>query len=155
MEDTYYLAVETKPNNYFPINLIDLNLIPKNTTTKLEELDKFTLNYTIEELRKAIKESNILDIDDNMPLVIIYNEKHATRKINVLTKDISFDMWKYIKDNFSNKNFLNKVYNFLQNKTSTNLSAIKNPQDIKEYISNLAKLPYPVTRKLYFYLYEK
>ena len=50
MEDKYYLAIETKPKNFFPINLADLNIAKNFTTWKLEELDNFTLKFTEEEI---------------------------------------------------------------------------------------------------------
>ena len=46
MEDKYYLAVETKPNNYFPIELLNLSIAKGFTTQLLEKLDNFTLQFT-------------------------------------------------------------------------------------------------------------
>ena len=156
MENKYYLAVETKPKNYFPINLLDLNISHNFTTTKLEELDAFTLKFTKNEIMDSIKESNLLDINVTMPLIIIYNEKNVVRKALALTKDMKFDMWENIKKNYKDKNYINKLYNFLNNKTDNNISSeIKNTNDINTLFNLISSLPYPVQRKLYFYLYEK
>jgi len=91
-----------------------------------------------------------------MPLVVIYNEKGAMRKIKSLTKDNSFDMWQHLQTNFNDKNFKSKVYNFLANKIDEyTLLNIKNAETPKEYIYAINEMPYNIERKLYFYLYEK
>lgn len=155
MENKYYLAVETKTNNYFPINLLDLKIFSKNPT-KIEELDSLTLKYTKEEIMDAIKEANLLEVNYSMPLIIIYVEKDKTRKVEALTKDYTFDMWENLKDNYLDKNYCNKIINFLNNKISEEeLSIIKqNKGDIK-FLKAINNLSYFVQRKLYFYLYEK
>lgn len=155
MEMKYYLAIEIKPNNYFPINLADLNIANNFNTTKLAELDNFTSKFTKEEIINSIRNANLLDIKNNMPLIIIYNEKGAMRKAPVLTKDNNFDMWDYLQSNFSDKNFTNKVYNFLSNKIDEyTLANIKNAKTKEEFIYVINEMPYNIERKLYFYLYE-
>lgn len=155
MENKYYLAVETKTNNYFPINLLDLKIFSKNPA-KIEELDSLTLKYTKEEIMDAIKEANLLEVNYSMPLIIIYVEKDKTRKVEALTKDYTFDMWENLKNNYLDKNYCNKIINFLNNKISEEeLSIIKqNKGDIK-FLKAINNLSYFVQRKLYFYLYEK
>ncbi len=154
MEDKYYLAIETKPNNYFPINLLDLNIASKNID-KLEELDAFTSKYSKEELINLIKEANLLEITDNMEVIVIYNEKNVIRKSPVLTKENVYNMWSYLKVNYEDKNFVNKIYNFLKNKIdSESLNKIKNTNNQDSFLKNISSLPYLVQRKLYFYLNE-
>ena len=156
MEDKCYLAIETKPNSYFPVNLSDLSIAGGFTSHRLEEIDKFTLNFTEAEIIKAIKDGNILDVLENMSLVVIYNEKEKTRKVPVLTKDIKFDMWQFLKDNYDNKLMLNKIHNFLQNKIDEEkLQNIKTADNYKDFVTLINTLPYDIERKLYFYLYEK
>lgn len=156
MDNKYYLAIEKAPNNYFPINLLDLNISSNFTTYKIEELDNFTLKYTKKEILNSIKEANLLNITSNMNLVIIYSEKNVIRKSAVLTKDNYYDMWEYIKKNYENKEFINKIYNFLASKINTSfLEEIKNPKNINNYLATLTLLPYFTQRKLYLYLYEK
>jgi len=154
MGNKYYLAIETKPNNYFPINLSDLK-IGQKTTTNLEELDALTLKFYKKEIMAAIKEANLLEIEEEMPLVIVYYEKEKARKIKALTKDISFDMWASLKENYEDKNYQNKIFNFLTNRiTAEELENLKNSKDKGYFLSNISALPYIVQRKLYFYLYE-
>lgn len=155
MDKKYYLAIENKPNSYFPINLSDLKIASNMTTTKLEELDNFTLRFTKTEIIDAIKTANLLEVDNNMALVIIYYEKNDVRKMNALTKEVSFDMWQYLKDTLENKTIQNKIHNFLQNKISKEtLDNLKEVKDYPELITIISKLPYEIERKLYFYLYE-
>lgn len=155
MEDKFYIAIEKQPHNYFPINLLDINLAGIFPTTNIEKLDSITLKYSKEELIKSIKEANLLDITDSMPLVVIYYEKKVVRKIPILTKDINFDMWSYLKINYSDKIFLNKIYNFLQNKiTAEELNILKKQSKIEDFLLFISKLSYLNQRKLYFYLYE-
>lgn len=154
MENKYYLAVETRPRNYFPINLSDLNIF-NSSPTSLDKLDALTLKFSKPEILDAIKESNLLDIDINMNLVVIYYENNNIRKIDALTKEINFDMWDFLKKNYNNKNIINKIYNFLNNKISEEeFKSIKESNDLKEFINNISKLSYLNQRKLYFYLYE-
>lgn len=156
MDNRYYLAVETKPNNYFPIDLLDLKISPSYPIIKLEELDNFTLKYTIKEIRDAIKEANLLNINDDMPLVIIYKEKEMVRKALPLTKDNNYDMYSKLKEKFSDKSYMNMIYNFLNKKVaSDNLIKLKNSSTLEEFLNILANIPYLTQRKLYLYLYEK
>lgn len=155
MENKYYLAVEIKPKNYFPINLLDLNVKNSITTNKLEELDKFTLEYTKEEIMNLIKDANVAELEYDTPLIIIYYEKNDVRKIPVLTKDLKFDIWDYLRENYQNKLVLNKIDNFLKNRLDEKtFNEIKSSKNIDEYLINISNIPYEEVRKLYFYLYE-
>lgn len=154
MENKYYLAIETNPNNYFPLNLLDLKIFNK-TSNKIEEIDSLTLKYTKKEIMEAIKEANLLEIDYDMPLVIIYVEKEKTRKVEALTKDNSFDMWNNLKENYQDKNYCNKIINFLNKKiTEDTLNTLKNNKGQEMFLKIISELPYLTERKLYFYLYE-
>ena len=155
MENKYYLAVEVRPKNYFPINLLDLKISRGFTSTNLEELDAFTLKFTKSEIMKAVKEANLLDVNDDMPLVVIYYENKYTRKIEALTKDYNYDMWKLLNDKYGDKVFLNKIINFLNHKVDEKIiEELKSVQDKIKFLKILGTLPYFVQRKLYFYLYE-
>ena len=155
MENKYYLAVEVKPKNYFPINLLDLKISGGFTSTNLEELDAFTLKFTKSEIMNAVKEANLLDVNDDMPLVVIYYENKYTRKIEALTKDYNYDMWKLLNDKYGDKVFLNKIINFLNHKVDEKIiEELKSVQDKIKFLKILGTQPYFVQRKLYFYLYE-
>ncbi len=154
MDNKYYLAIETKPNNYFPINLLDVKIFNGTTSDNLETLDRLTLNFTKEEIMTSIKEANLLEIDMDMPLIVIYYEKDKKRKINALTKDYSFDMWDNMSRNYDNKNYVNKIINFLTNNISEEeINKIKSVSNKQEFLLEISKLEYKVQRKLYFYLY--
>lgn len=154
MHNKYYLAVEVTPKNYFPINLVDLNL-SKYPLTNLNELDTFSLKYTKDELMKIINDANVVDINEDTALVVIYYENKDIRKIPALTKDISFDMWTYLKDNYSDKQFINKVNNFLKTKIENDLFyKLNSSASLEEWIGVINNLSYDVIRKLYFYLDE-
>lgn len=154
MENKYYLAVEITPKNYFPIHLLDLN-ITNYEPINLSEIDTLTLKYKKEEIFSLIKKENILEVNNNMSLVVIYYEKKEVRKIPSLTKDIDFDLWAYLKENYKNKQLLNKIDNFLKNKIDQEShNKIKNSQALDEWMRNINSLSYEIKRKLYFYLYE-
>lgn len=155
MENKYYLAVEVKPKNYFPIDLFNLKIANSFTSTNLDEIDAFTQKFTKKEIMNAIKEANLLEVEDTMPLVVIYYEKKNTRKIDALTKDNYYDMWQLLNTNYSNKVFVNKIVNFLNNKIEIHLlNKIKNSESKNEFLSSIGSLPYLIQRKLYLYLYE-
>ena len=155
MENKYYLAVEVKPKNYFPINLLDLKIANHFTTTSLKELNSFTLKFTKKEIMDSIKEANLLDVKEDMPLVVIYYENKNTRKIEAFTKDYYYNMWDLLKNKYTDKVFMNKVINFLNKKiTEEELNKIKNSHTLTDFLNSIGYLPYLVQRKLYFYLYE-
>ena len=134
MENKYYLAVEVKPKNYFPIDLFNLKIANSFTSTNLDEIDAFTQKFTKKEIMNAIKEANLLEVEDTMPLVVIYYEKKNTRKIDALTKDNYYDMWQLLNTNYSNKVFVNKIVNFLNNKIDIQLlNKIKNSESKNEF----------------------
>ena len=136
-------------------NLLDLKISGGFTSTNLEELDAFTLKFTKKQIMDAVKEANLLDVNENMPLVVIYYENKYTRKIEAFTKDYNYDMWKLLNDEYGNKVFLNKIINFLNHKVDKEIvDKLKNVQDKNEFLKILGTLPYFVQRKLYFYLYE-
>ena len=149
MDNKYYLAIEVNHNNYFPINLEDIKVNVKNT---LKELDMYTKDKTKEEIMAKIQEANILDVNEQMSLVIIYYEKNEIRKIPVLTKDKSYNLASLIKNNYQDKNFVNKIYNFLNNKVD--ITELKKAKSYEEFIKCLSNIDYLNQRKLYFYLNE-
>ena len=154
MENKYYLAIEEKPNNYFPIDLRNLKIFHNRMTTSLEEIDALTLNFTKQEILEAIKEANLLDIQKTMPLVVIYYENKYTRKIEALTKEKKYDMWKLLDEKYQDKVFVNKIVNFLNHKIDdTKLEKLKVSRDKEEFLQVLGNLPYFMQRKLYLYLY--
>ena len=155
MENKYYLAVEVKPRNYFPIDLFNLKIANSFTSTNLDEIDAFTQKFTKKEIMDAIKEANLLEVEDTMPLVVIYYEKKNTRKMDALTKDNYYDMWQLLNTNYANKVFINKIVNFLNNKIDVQaFNKIKNSENRNEFLSSIGLLPYIIQRKLYLYLYE-
>ncbi len=155
MENKYYLAVETKPKNYFPINLLDVSIFNKQNPTSLSQIDALTKEFTKNEILSAIKEANIIEIEDNMPLVVIYYEKKDIRKIPALTSDKYYDMWALLKENYEDKTFINKIDNFFKNKINEEeYLKIKNSTNLQEFLLSISNLNYETNRKLYFYLYE-
>ena len=155
MENKYYLAIELRPKNYFPINLLDLSISKGVTTSHLEELDAFTQKFTKKEIMDAVREANLLEVDEHMPLVVIYYENKYTRKMDALTKDNYYDMWKLLQEKYSDKIFLNKVVNFLNHKIDDGLlDKIKNSSNVQEFLGLIGNLSYLVLRRLYLYLYE-
>lgn len=155
MENKYYLAVEVKPKNYFPIDLLNLKIAKSFTSTNLEEIDAFTQKFTKKEIMNAIKEANLLEVEDTMPLVVIYYEKKNTRKIDALTKDNYYDMWQLLNINYTDKLFVNKIVNFLNKKIDADLlNKIKTSESKNEFLNGIGSLPYIIQRKLYLYLYE-
>lgn len=155
VENKYYLAIELRPNNYFPIQLFDLKIARGLSIHSLEELDAFTLRFTKKEIMDAVREANLLEVNDDMSLVVIYYENKNTRKMEALTKDYNYDMWGLLKENYHNKVFLNKIVNFLNKKIDASLlDRIKNSQREDDFFRSLGELSYLMQRKLYFYLYE-
>ena len=53
MENKYYLAVEVKPKNYFPINLLDLKLASVFPIFREETIENFERLYYANSLNKT------------------------------------------------------------------------------------------------------
>ncbi len=155
VENKYYLAIESRPKNYFPINLLDLKIANGFSTTNLESLDAFTQKFSKKEIMDAVRDANLLVVSDDMALVVIYYENKNTRKIDALTKDNYYDMWKMFKEKYNDKVFLNRVVNFLNKKINNeSLEKIKNSKNLDDFLEGIVNIPYLVQRKLYLYLYE-
>lgn len=88
-----YLALESKPNSFTPINLFDLDLMAKlnesginiHDITNLMELDFVLGHFTKQEIVTSINNSNIIpfDFDDTVPMIIL----SGNHKLPLLTKE--------------------------------------------------------------------
>ena len=64
-------------------------------------------------------------------------------------------MWNNLKENYQDKNYCNKIINFLNKKiTEDTLNTLKNNKGQEMFLKIISELPYLTERKLYFYLYE-
>ena len=89
MENKYYLAVEVKPKNYFPIDLLNLKIANSFTSTNLEELDGF--RRRIDKYKSIIGSTQDYSFFDNFFEFTFYFSIFRKSHINMI-----FFFWSFL-----------------------------------------------------------
>lgn len=156
----YLLVVERNHNDYVPI---DWSLLPSMENIDifdLEEIDKFTSRKSLEALKEELYEEHLIDLENlDKPFAIIYEENERKRKIpygpiddklvNIMDPQ---EILSILVKNISNKNHINRIYTYYQNKTVSSILSniidnIKNSSEISiltlvTELQKLTKIPY-------------
>lgn len=146
--ENYILILERLHGDFIPI---DLTLINKLFTKKIENIDHFTSFITENKLRKLIKDLNI--VTDEYLKGTFYILDSNKRKHQVIYKDTfkNFSITEFIYLNKDNKNLINTIYNIYPGNKTEFKTAINN-DDIAKIIFLLKTLPYIDGRELKFYI---
>jgi hypothetical protein len=156
---SFALVLEKMPNSFEPIFLFP----------NLNELDKFTKNFTREELCKYLIDNHYIDnVDDFNFITIIFNNNGIRRvKEGLITKDIADDnIISIIKNNLlnyqNNGEILNDLFQYLNNKKTINATTkfllrqlIIDRKNNNNYLLTLTKfndLSYYDLRTIYLYM---
>lgn len=158
--NNYYLVFDTKKNGPMPV---DIKLFDSNFDGNLsiENIDKFTVNYSNEELLEIVREANILS--DEYLFGEIYIIDNNRRKFPVILKDtfLNFDLITFLFQNLDNKIVMNQLFNkysaIVKNETEY-VQTFKNSIEsgiISEIGCHILSLNYLEQRKLMFYIVTK
>ena len=153
---SYYLVMENRPGEFIPI---DINILKGNTKPlnyqSIEDIDKFTLEYTKDELITMIRHNNLVPLKFLNGKLHVMNENKY--RYEVFTKDMNFSLDTFLESNIDNKTMMNKFLNIYLKYSKDNISEIKeaiNKKDIKEILNIIFKLPYIDVRSVFLYLYH-
>ena len=79
-QTTYFLSLEKRPGDTKFIDISKLSISHGFYPTTLQEIDSFTMNFTILELKNALKEDNLIEEDYiNGKLIIQDNDKSHSK----------------------------------------------------------------------------
>ena len=168
----YMLVIKRKHNDYLPLEWNLLKSYNGDDLTTLEGIDNFTKGRSKAELIEEILEENMVDGNEFFQeFSIIYFENNRYRELkdgpifnlecNALDSEYIVNM---LSQNFSNKNFLNDIYNMVDENSSNEfiefVFVIKNISFIDETVLKrilflLNRIPYGERRHLSLLIFKK
>ena len=162
----YYLALEQRPGDYKIIDINSLNLVNYYISNSLNAIDNFTVRFSTDDIKNAIKKSNI-EVGTYIygTLKVISNKKH---NFKIIDKDI-FEViraFQYSKEPISNelKNIIYGLFRkIIDNEFEENLfkkgmlTKFKDAIDLNDkekMFKIMEELPYVRSRTIYLGIYE-
>ncbi len=157
-QTTYFLSLEKRPGDTKFIDISKLSISHGFYPTTLQEIDSFTMNFTILELKNALKEDNLIEEDYiNGKLIIQDNDK--SHSLEVIDKDLynDFNLYNYFKERINNKELINNViYKLItlvkDDNIIYNIKLAKNNQDIYMLVNIILNIDYYIQREYILYL---
>lgn len=158
------LAIEENQNNFFPIDISELDLGVNSLFCSIKELDCLMFGFGLECIKNKIKKANIVS-DESLAkeLVIIYQQDGKLKKVPIITKELLNDkgISELIGENIHDKVFLNRIYNRLDSLAKAEVVSVELKSiminalkmgDINSFISIYDGLPYILQRKLLLFI---
>lgn len=158
------LAIEENQNNFFPIDISELDLGSNFLYCSLKELDCLVFGFGVDYIREQIKNANIFsEQSQNKEIVIIYDDEGKIEKVPLITRELLNDkgISELVGENVHDKVFLNRIYNRLDSMAKAEeilleqknemITALKSG-DINVFITIYDNLPYIVQRKLLVFI---
>lgn len=159
-EQKFFLAVLKRPGDYKFIDVSKLKISNGYNPNSLAEIDSFTMDFSIEEIMKSIKEANIVGTDYlEGKLVIQDNQKHKPLKVIDKEYVSDFRIDKFLKERISNKSLMNNIAYKLntlvedKNLVETFKEGIKT-NNLMMALNAIFQINYPVQRKFMIYLID-
>lgn len=158
------LAIEESPNNFFPIDISELDLGTNLLYCSLKELDCIIFSFGLDYIKDQIKKANILSERSlSKQIVIIYNDDGKIEKVPLITSELlnNKGINELIEENVHDKVFLNRIYNRLDSlvksaeisvETKNNMINSLKSGDINIFIAVYDNLPYMIQRKLLVFI---
>lgn len=156
----YFLALMRRPGDYVFIDIPKLSIAQGFTSFDLAEIDLFTMRFTNEEIKQAIKQANIVEdsyLDGK--LVIQDNQKHNPLVVidKNQVKDFNLAMFfeKYLNNDLIMNDIRNKLASIVKDPILLELfkTSIKN-KDINKILTIILQIEYFHQRKYIIYLIE-
>lgn len=168
MEDiVYYLVLEKRLGDYNIVDINKLDICTSYCINDLSAIDLFTCRFSTDELKDAIKRSNVVkesylngyfkiisSYKHRLPVLtkekydIIKNFQSSDEKVNIDFKNKLYGSYKKIVEkNFKNEIFKNRMLKDMND-------ALKNSNK-KELFLMLERLPYRSVRDFYFKIYDE
>jgi len=163
----YYLVLEKRLGDYNLIDINKLDICKNYVTNDISQIDSFTCLYEENEIKDAVKRSNMVHdsyLDGNLKVI-----SEAKHNFKALTKDI-FDIVREFQNNNDEidrelKNKLFGIYkkivestftekNFINGLLSRFKDALKNSKK-RDIFKIIEELPYSKSRIIYFLIYDE
>lgn len=154
----YFLALEKRPGDSQFIDVSKLDISNGYNPQSLDALDSFTMHFTKEELKNAIKEDNLVEESYLAGRLIIIDsiKKHH---YEVIDKDIlgDFQIDNFLKERINNKELMNNIiykYKIMLNDEERFLALKKaqENQDINDMCNIILSTNYLIQRNFILYL---
>lgn len=157
---TALLALEEKPNSFIPIDIHMLGFGFSCAILTLKDIDHFTMSYDENEIKRLIRNVNIVPLEAlEGNLVILYEDNENKRKAPLLTKDIinEYGIIEILIRNINNKNFINQIVTKikamkLEESFVLNLIANLKNGNVSNFMNLYGMMNYLEQRKLYLYM---
>ncbi len=150
----YFLVLEKRPKDFMPINIGILTKDDLHNYTSLQSIDDFTRKYLEEDIKKMIKDNNLVTEDYLEGKLWVINENKYRYKL--FTKDVNMSLDTFLLENIDNKQIMNKFTNIYLKYSNDNIErlkeAIKN-KEVNVILQILFTLDYEKIRNIYFYLF--
>lgn len=158
------LAIEENQNNFFPIDISELDLGVNSLCCSIKQLDCLIFSFGIECIKDKIKKANVVSSESlAKELVIIYQQDGKLKKVPIITKELLNDLGisELIGENIHDKVFLNRIYNRLDSLANAEIISadLKNDMvdslkanDINLFINRFDSLPYLLQRELLLFI---
>ena len=158
METNYFLALEKRPGDTKFIDIQRLSISSGFDPKTLNLIDSFTMNFTIEELKKAILDDNLVE-NDYLKGRLVIQDNFKKHTLEVIDKNLikDFNLYNYLKERINNKELINNIIYKLKNiindeEIITNLKQAQEDQDIVSMVNIITSIDYFAQRKFIVYL---
>lgn len=156
----YFLALQRMPGDYKFIDISKLNISRGFNSCLLEEIDSFTMCFSIEEIMSSIIEANIVEPAYQAgTLVIQDNQKHSPLKVIDKTYLSDFNIELFLKKHLNNKSLMNNIaYKLsaiiMDEEISANFKNAILSGNVQLAINIIFQIEYNVQRKFMIYLID-
>lgn len=152
------LAIEERPNSFFPIDIRLLDIGVSSASMTLRDLDHLLFLYPEDFIRQRIKENNIVpESNFEAPFVILYDDdNNKKRKLPIISEESYFhgNLKEQLFGVIENKNIINHLVNkinllMLDEIQKKELISLLKDGYIEEFFLLCCKLPYGVYRVIF------
>ena len=160
----YFLALVRRPGDSKFIDISKLSIAQGYNPKSLAELDSFTMHFTQEELRNAIREDNVVE-ESFLNGNFVIQDREKQHHFEVIDKDFlgDFQLITYFKEHLNNKGIMNNIsYKLSTLGTDSNIMAeFKKAKDLQDthlianIITNIDYLTQRVFIVYLLHLYQK
>ena len=119
----YFLVLEKRPKDFMPINIGILTKDDLHNFTSLQSIDDFTRKYLEEDIKKMIKDNNLVTEDYLEGKLWVINENKYRYKL--FTKDVNMSLDTFLLENIDNKQIMNKFTNIYLKYSNDNITVEK------------------------------
>lgn len=155
---SFFLALQRRPGDSIFIDISKLSIAEGYIPHSLMEIDSFTIHFTVDEIKKSIKEANIAEAEyEEGSLVIQDSGKHKPLKVLDKSYVDEFNLDIFLKEHLGNKELMNNISykfgNIVQNEQiSEQFKVGVKTNNIEILLNIIFNIDYLLQRKFMIYL---